>query len=100
MTSAGAVGGGGGCGRDDRLGERSGGVLHAAPRPLVLVLGGGVMHGAWGGQHNSRLDRKVDPLPLPPQAAPSQRDPMLEGHFELCGPEPHTSWVAAQVERA
>ena len=70
------------------------------PRPLVLVLGGGVIHGAWGGQHNSPLDRKVDPLPLPPLAAPSQRDPVLEGHVEVCGPEPHILLVAAKVERA
>ena len=43
---------------------------------------------------------KWTPFPLPPLAAPSQRDPMLEGHVKVCGPEPHTSRVAAQVERA
>ena len=31
---------------------------------------------------------------------PFRRDPMLEGHVEMCGPEPHTSRVAAQVEQA
>ena len=98
MTSAGAAGGG--CGRDGRFGERGGGVLRAVPQPLVLVLRSGVVYGAWGGQDSNPLDRKVDPLPLPPLAAPSQRDPMLEGHVETCGPEPHTSRVAAQVERA
>ena len=92
-------GGGGGGGIDGRLGEGGGGVPRAANRPLVLVLGGGVVHGAWGGQHSSPLDRKLDPLPLPPLAAPSQRDPMLGGHVEVCGPEPHTSRVAAQVEQ-
>ena len=94
-VSGGARGGGG---RDGRLGERGGGVPRAAPRPLILVPGGGIVHGAWGDQQSNPLDHKVDPLPLPPLAAPSQRDPMLKGHVEVCGPEPHTSRVAAQVE--
>ena len=42
----------------------------------------------------------MEPLPLPPLAAPSQGDPMLEGHVEMCSCEPHTSRVAAQLERA
>ena len=36
----------------------------------------------WREQHSSPLDRKVDPLPLPPRAAPYQHDPMLQGHME------------------
>ena len=58
------------------------------PRPLMLVLGGWVIPRAGGSQHNSPLDRKVDPFSLPPLAAPSQQDPMLHGHVEVCGPLP------------
>ena len=90
----------GGGGREGRLGKRSGGVPRAAARPLILVLGGELVHGACGGQHSGTMKRKVDPLLLLPLAAPSQRYPMLEGHVEVCGAKPHTSRVASQVERA
>ena len=70
------------------------------PDPSYWCCAAGSYTGRGGGHYNSPLDRKVDPLPLPLLAAPSQRDAMLEGHMEMCGPEPHTSRVATQVERA
>ena len=84
---------------DGRLGEHNGCVLRAASRPLLPVRGLGVVHRVWGGQHSVPVDRKVNPRPMLPLATPSQRDSMPDAHVDVCGPEPHTSRVAAQVER-